>query len=131
MGIREQVGVGHRDVRLDPSRRRVVRGGRDVALTSREFEILRLLMQDPGRLVTRSAISRAVWARSATSAKNVLDVHMSSLRKKLGADYIETIRGEGFRLADRGSRSGDVAQLDIAREADAQDIVSTTIYWLA
>jgi two-component system response regulator MprA len=92
----------HRDLSLDPDERRVTRGGREVALTKREFEILRMLMQQPGKLVTRSAISRAVWGRSASSAKNLLDVHMSSLRKKLedGADYVETVRGEGFRLID-------------------------------
>jgi DNA-binding response OmpR family regulator len=90
----------HRDLVVDPVELRVTRGGTDVALTKREFEILRMLMQQPGKLVTRSAISHAVWNRSAASAKNLLDVHMSSLRKKLedGADYVETVRGEGFRL---------------------------------
>lgn len=90
----------HRDLEVGTDERRVLRGGEEVALTKREFEILRMLMQQPGRLVARSAISHAVWGRSAASAKNLLDVHMSSLRKKLGEDYIETVRGEGFRLVD-------------------------------
>lgn len=92
----------HRDLSLDPDERTVTRGGEHVALTKREFEILRMLIQQPGKLVTRSAISHAVWGRSASSAKNLLDVHMSSLRKKIEVPseppYVETVRGEGFRL---------------------------------
>ena len=89
----------HGDLSVDVPERRAYRGDEELPLTKREFEILRMLMQQPEKLVTRSAISHAVWGRSATSAKNLLDVHMSSLRKKLGDDCIETVRGEGFRLA--------------------------------
>jgi len=89
----------HKDLSIDPQERRAYRREEELNLTKREFEILRMLMQQPEKLVTRSAISHAVWGRSATSAKNLLDVHMSSLRKKLGDEYIETVRGEGFRLA--------------------------------
>jgi two-component system response regulator VanR len=88
----------HRDLSVDTEERQAYRGEEELTLTKREFEILRMLIQQPEKLVTRSAISHAVWGRSATSAKNLLDVHMSSLRKKLGEDYIETVRGEGFRL---------------------------------
>ena len=81
------------------------RGTEEISLTKREFEILRMLMQQPGKLVSRAAIAHALWGRSATNATNLLDVHMSSLRRKLGdrADepsYIETVRGEGFRLRE-------------------------------
>jgi DNA-binding response OmpR family regulator len=88
----------HGDLRLDVEERRVTRAGEELPLTKREFEILRLLTQQPGKLVTRSAISHAVWGRSAASAKNLLDVHMSALRRKVGEGCIETVRGEGFRL---------------------------------
>jgi len=92
-----------RDLVLEPDEYRVRRGDTEIQLTKREFEILRMLIQQPGKLVTRSAISHAVWGRSASMAKNLLDVHMSSLRKKLEdrsdePEYIETVRGEGFRL---------------------------------
>jgi DNA-binding response OmpR family regulator len=89
----------HRDLSIDAQEHRAYRHDEELNLTKREFEILRMLIQQPEKLVTRSAISHAVWGRSATSAKNLLDVHMSSLRKKLGDGYIETVRGEGFRLA--------------------------------
>jgi two-component system alkaline phosphatase synthesis response regulator PhoP len=93
----------HRELTLDPREHRVLLGGEDLKTTKREFEILRMLMQQSGKLVTRSAIAHAVWGRTATSAKNLLDVHLHALRKKLevagdGAPYIETVRGEGFRL---------------------------------
>jgi len=99
--VKPQTGsLTHGDLSIDPDEHRAFRGQEDLPLTKREFEILRMLMQQPGKLVTRSAISHAVWGRSATSAKNLLDVHMSSLRKKLGDGYIETVRGEGFKFAD-------------------------------
>jgi DNA-binding response OmpR family regulator len=88
----------HRDLSLDPGGRRVFRSGGEIALTKREFEILSILMREPGKLVTRWTISHTVWGRSAASAKNLLDVHMCSLRRKLGSGYVETVRGEGFRL---------------------------------
>jgi len=103
VGRDDDAVLRHRDLALDPIERRVRLGGDDVPLTKREFELLRLLMHQPGKLVTRSTISHALWGRSAASAKNLLDVHMSSLRKKLEGDrlpYIETVRGEGFRLVD-------------------------------
>ena len=97
------VTLFHRDLVLDSSEHAAHRDGELLPLTKREFELLRMLVAQPGRLVTRSTISNAVWGRSASSAKNLLDVHMSSLRKKLRGSgdhpaYIETVRGEGFRL---------------------------------
>ncbi|MEX0875771.1 MAG: response regulator transcription factor [Actinomycetota bacterium] len=102
---RPSTSLSHRDLALDADERRVLRGSEEIALTKREFEVLRMLMQQAGKLVTRSAIAHAVWGRPASSAKNLLDVHMSALRKKLedrpeAPVYIETVRGEGFRLID-------------------------------
>jgi len=91
----------HRDLELDTRELRLTKAGAEITLTKREFEILRMLMAQPGTLVSRSDIANVVWQRPASAATNVLDVHMSSLRHKLGDDpaaYIETVRGEGFRL---------------------------------
>lgn len=95
--------IRHRDLYVDVDERRVQRGEDEIALTKTEFDILRMLMLEPGKLVARSAIAHAVWGRTAHAAKNLLDVHMSYLRRKLddagdGRAYIETVRGEGFRL---------------------------------
>jgi two-component system alkaline phosphatase synthesis response regulator PhoP len=95
----------HRDLWLDPDEHRARIGSEEVPLTKREFEILRMLMQQPGKLVSRAALAHALWGRSAANATNLVDVHMSSLRRKLGdkagePTYIETVRGKGFRLRD-------------------------------
>jgi DNA-binding response OmpR family regulator len=102
---RDDAVLRHRDLVLDPEERRLHQGDEEIVLTKREVEILRLLMANPGATVTRAAIAHVVWQRSATAATNVLDVHMSGLRHKLGdaagkPTYIETVRGEGFRLVD-------------------------------
>lgn len=104
-GVGADARLRHGDLALDPIRHLVYRDDEEIALTKREGEILRMLMMQPGTVVTRSALSHLVWQRSAASTTNVLDVHMSSLRHKLGDNaskprYIETVRGEGFRLLD-------------------------------
>jgi DNA-binding response OmpR family regulator len=98
--------LSHRDLLLNSDEHTVRRDGELLPLTKREFELLRMLMVQPGKLISRSAISNAVWGRPAQAAKNLLDVHMSSLRKKLEDNpdrpaYVETVRGEGFRLIDQ------------------------------
>lgn len=94
----------HKDLMLDPGVYRVRQGEEDLALTQKEFEVLRMLMQRPGMVVRRDEIVRAVWNAAPAEAAKTLDVHMSSLRKKLGDDpksprYIETVHGVGFRLS--------------------------------
>lgn len=92
-----------RDLKLDTATYRCFLGDQEIALTQKEFEVLRLLMHRPGAAVRRDEIIRAVWNATPAEAAKTLDVHMSSLRKKLGDDpkdprYIETVHGVGFRL---------------------------------
>lgn len=99
--------LSFRDLTMDTVTYRTRRGTKDVPLTQKEFEVLRLLMQRPGAVVRRDEIVRAVWNATPSEAAKTLDVHMSSLRKKLEDDpraprYIETVHGVGFRLADEG-----------------------------
>jgi two-component system response regulator RegX3 len=89
------------DVRLDPSTRTVTQRGEPVELTRKEFDLLRLLMSNAGTLVTRERLIDEVWDVNWFGSTKTLDVHVSSLRKKLGDDpaaarYIRTIRGVGF-----------------------------------
>jgi DNA-binding response OmpR family regulator len=92
------------DLRLDQDIYRVYQGDYEVNLTHKEFELLRMLMARPGAVVRREEIVRALWNMSLYESGKTLDVHISSLRKKLGDDahrprYIETVRSVGFRLA--------------------------------
>jgi two-component system, OmpR family, response regulator MprA len=88
----------HRDLRLDPTARRAVRGGREIALTARESALLEVLLREVGRTVTRGEALRAVWDEDG-ALPNVVDRYIAYLRSKLGEPpLIETVRGVGFRI---------------------------------
>lgn len=81
---------------------RVTLGGREIELTKKEFDILACLISDPGRVMSREQILEQAWDTHWYGPMKVLDVHVASLRRKLGvAGLIETVYGRGFRLADR------------------------------
>lgn len=88
-----------RDVEVSPRDRLVRRGGSVVKLTSKEFEVLALLMQQPGRVFTRADILERVWGLGFEHSSNVVDVYVSNLRSKLGDEVVETVRGVGYRAA--------------------------------
>lgn len=84
---------------LDRRARRVILDGSEVALTLKEFELLSLLSADPGAVYRRERIMAEVWDEHYVGSTKTLDVHVASLRRKLGdPDWIETVRGAGFRL---------------------------------
>ena len=91
------------ELRLDFDRRQVSLAEQDVDLTRREFELLELLMREAGSVVTRERLIDEVWDVNWFGSTKTLDVHVSSLRRKLGEDsvtprYIHTVRGVGFRM---------------------------------
>ena len=90
-------------VSLDRSRREVSIEGEPVRLTFSEFELLDALMTDPGRLLNRQELLRAIWGDSAYRDPRAIDVHIRHLREKLEPEpekpkYILTVRGAGYRL---------------------------------
>jgi DNA-binding response OmpR family regulator len=91
------------DLRLDPVEHGVSRGGEPVELTAKEYAILEYLMRHAGRLVTRTELGEHVWQEEHDNLTNLVDVHVSHLRKKLDTGrapaLIQTVRGRGFRLA--------------------------------
>lgn len=92
------------DLRLDPARHEVTHTGSPVELTRKEFELLRLLMQNAGAVVSREQLIEDIWDVNWFGPTKTLDVHVSALRKKLGDDsaaprYVHTVRGVGFRFA--------------------------------
>lgn len=84
---------------VDLRTREVTVGGRKVALTPKEFDLVAFLAEDPGRVFSRGEILEAVWDPHWYGPTRTLDAHVASLRRKLGAHRIETVRGVGFRLA--------------------------------
>lgn len=86
-------------VRIELPTRRVTVDGREVPLTRKEFDVLALLAQRPGRVFRREQIISEVWRTSGEGTSRTLEVHVASLRWKLGApELIETVRGVGYRL---------------------------------
>jgi two-component system copper resistance phosphate regulon response regulator CusR len=85
-------------LRLDLIRREADSGAGPVALAEREFLLLRELMQSLGRIVSKQRLLSAVWGYHFDPGSNVVDVYVSRLRAKLGADTIVTMRGEGYRI---------------------------------
>ena len=80
--------------------RKLWRAGTEIPLTLREFDILAMLMSDPGAVVSRDEILRRLWGSTWAVQTKAIDVHISSLRRKLGEPaWVETVRGVGFRLA--------------------------------
>ncbi|HSJ45854.1 MAG TPA: response regulator transcription factor [Euzebyales bacterium] len=84
---------------LDPRTRRVHLDGREIELTPKEFDVLAMLMDEPGVVVSRRRLAEQVWESAWYSHSRTLDVHVGALRRKLGDPaWIETVRGIGFRL---------------------------------
>jgi two-component system, OmpR family, copper resistance phosphate regulon response regulator CusR len=98
--------LGAGDLDMDLITRKVLRGGRPLELTVREFELLEYLLRHQGQVVSRETLARDVWKETARSTPldNVIDVHIARLRRKVDADYpvklIHTVRGVGFMLGE-------------------------------
>ena len=88
----------YRDLVIDPAGRTVTRGGEDIALTYKEFELLCLLVRRRGTVLTRDEILAAVWNYDFTGETRTVDMHIKALRQKLGEGYITTVRSVGYKM---------------------------------
>jgi two-component system OmpR family response regulator len=86
------------DLSLDPAQRRVTVAGEEVALTSREFALLEYLMRRQGEVVSKIQLLDHVWDAAVETAPNAVEVYIGYLRRKIGRDRLETVRGAGYRL---------------------------------
>jgi two-component system phosphate regulon response regulator PhoB len=94
--------VEHLDVRIDRVRHRAYASGRELDLTPTEFRLLEGLLRQPGRAFTRHQLMDAAIGEGAIVLERTIDVHIKTLRRKLGAaDLIETVRGVGYRFRER------------------------------
>jgi two-component system copper resistance phosphate regulon response regulator CusR len=97
------------DLEMDTQSHSVVRGGHELVLTTREFELLEYLLRHSGRVVSREMLAHDVWKENArhTPLDNVIDVHIGHLRRKIddpfGKKLLHTVRGVGFVLRDEAS----------------------------
>jgi DNA-binding response OmpR family regulator len=95
--------VEHRGLRVDPLQRQASFAGREVELTTLEFDLLFALARAPGRVFSRNDLIERVWGPDFTGVDRVVDVHVSNLRQKLasvGADaLLVTVRGVGYKVA--------------------------------
>lgn len=101
--ITESLQVG--DLLINPSRRQVRRGVRQIALTAREYQLLLFLIERAGQVLSRETILRNIWSDQQGAASNVIEVYVRYLRQKLEAGgerrLIHTIRGHGYCLATK------------------------------
>ncbi|MEV0005750.1 response regulator transcription factor [Micromonospora sp. NPDC050980] len=86
------------DLRLDPARRRVTRADAEVVLTTREYALLAYLMRRPGEVVSKTELLDHVWDAAVDTAPNAVEVYVGYLRRKIGRERLETVRGAGYRL---------------------------------
>ena len=89
----------YRDLVVDLDTREAALDGRPLELTAREFELLRTFLAAPGRVFTREMLLSRLWGYDFFGDERVVDSHIKNLRHKLGRDYIETVRGVGYRAA--------------------------------
>lgn len=89
----------HRDLTLDVLTRQVTVGGTQTELTSREFALLETFMRHTNQVLSREQILGQVWGMDFDPNSNIVDVYIRALRKKIGDDYITTVRGTGYRFA--------------------------------
>ena len=94
------------DLEMDTAGRVVTRGGKELGLTAREFDLLEYMLRQKGRVISREMLARDVWQETAryTPLDNVIDVHVAHLRKKLDDPFrkklLHTVRGVGFVLRE-------------------------------
>ena len=99
-GRGEEDGVlRYRDLTVDLDAREVLLDGKPLDLTAREFELLRTFLAAPGRVFTREMLLAKLWGCDFFGDERVVDSHIKNLRRKLERDYIETVRGVGYRAA--------------------------------
>ncbi len=87
-------------MQVDLAARTVLRAGRRVDLTAREWALFEAFVQRPGQVISKARLEDRLYAFGTEVGSNTIEVHVSRLRKKLGTGVVETVRGIGYRLGD-------------------------------
>lgn len=88
-----------RDIKLDLNRHTVELSGKIIALSRREYSVLRALIEQPGFVLSRAQLEERIYGWQDDVGSNAIEVHIHNLRSKLGRNVIETLRGVGYRMA--------------------------------
>ena len=91
----------HGELTLDPAAHEVTKGGVPLALVPREFALLQALIEEPARVFTRAELEDKLYGWGEEVGSNTIEVHVHSLRRKIGAEQVVTVRGVGYRLKRR------------------------------
>lgn len=91
----------YKDIVMIPDMMKVTVSGKDVELTSKEFDILLTLIKNPGRIYTRELLLEMLWDYDSLVDERIVDSHIKNLRHKIGEGVIETVRGRGYRVAQK------------------------------
>ena len=94
----ENTVIHYKEISLDADSFTVLVSGKSVSLTTREFEILKLFLENPGRVFTRDNLLNTIWGYDYFGDAKIVNTHIKNIRRKLGVDYIETIRGMGYKI---------------------------------
>lgn len=97
----------YQQLRLDLDNYRVFVAGEETSLTKREFEILKMLLENQGKVMTREILLEQLWQYEFYGNDRVVDNHIKNLRRKLGGSYIETVKGVGYRIAKLSEKPFD------------------------
>ena len=88
-------------IRLDVRTRQATVAGREIALSSREFALLEVLLRHPGQILSQTQLLDLVWGYDFEGASNVVETYIRHLRRKIGSERIETVRRAGYRVVTR------------------------------
>jgi two-component system alkaline phosphatase synthesis response regulator PhoP len=99
----ESTVISFKRVTIDAGSRIVMVDGHPVELTAIEFDLLKALAENRGRVLTREQLLEKVWGGSYFGEMRVVDVHLGHVRQKLGGDFIATVRGVGYRFEDEAA----------------------------
>lgn len=94
----ENTVIHYKDISLDIDSFTVLANGENISLTTREFEILKLLLENQGRVFTRDNLLNTIWGYDYFGNAKIVNTHIKNIRRKLGVDYIDTIRGVGYKI---------------------------------
>jgi two-component system, OmpR family, response regulator QseB len=91
--------IEHLGLSLNPVTHQVLRNGKEITLSAREFALLEALLDRPGAILSRAQLEERLYGWGEEVESNAVEVHIHSLRKKLGTEYIRNVRGVGYRVA--------------------------------